>query len=177
MKKKLAAHLVFLALAILVCLPLVACSGSSTGDSDALKQKIESTLAELKSCEGEPFSLAEQAVADAGIQEYLDDVGLTDEELCRAYLDSFDYQVGEVSVTGSSAQAKVTFTRRSITAIAKAYLLSGKANAEEGKQVILDAIDSTVSEQKEATIYISKTDGGEWDVTGALSESLHSVCL
>ena len=171
-----------LVLAIAVCLPLVACAGqgsSSTDESDALKAQIESTLSQLQACEGEPFELAQQAVAGYGdtLQSHLDWLGITDAELVRAYLDGFTYEVGEVSVTGASAQARLTLRLRSATGIAKSYLTSGRVNEAEGKQALLDAISQASAEDSDVTLYISKNDAGEWDVMSALSSTLGRACL
>ena len=178
--KKNISRLVCLLLALVVCMPLVACSGSSSSSEDpsALKQQVESTLSDLKSCKGEAFQLAVQAVADAGIEDHLNWIGVTDEELTRAYLDNFDYEVGDVSVTGSSAQARVTIKCRSITAIVKDYLCSGSAgDAEAGKQALLDTVSTASANQNDTTMYITMSDSGQWDVTGALSTKLRSICL
>ena len=178
--KKHVTGILCLVLAIAVCLPLVACSGSSSSseDSSALKQQVESTLSDLKSCRGEAFQLAVQAVADAGIEDHLNWIGVTDEELTRAYLDNFEYEVGDVSITGTSAQARVTIKCRSITAIVKDYLLSDSAgDAEAGKQALLDTVAAASANQNDTTIYITMGDSGQWDVTGALSSKLRSICL
>ena len=175
--KKNIARFVCLLLAVAVCVPLVACAGSSSSasnDTSALKEKISSTLADLKACEGDPFQLAVDAVKSAGIDDQLEGAGMTYEELCRAYIACVDFEVGEVTISGSSAQAKLTISRPSITAIGKSYLKSTLFSSAD-KQAILDAISGTDVEKTETTLYISQKDG-EWDVNDALVSALrHSL--
>lgn len=176
--KKTVCGLVCLLLAVALCFPLAACAGSSgASDTGALSDQISSTLADLKACQGEPLAVAEQVVADSGIQEHLDDIGMTDEELCRAYLDDFDYEVSDVYITGSTAQSKVKLKRRSITAIVKSYVLSGKMDdVSAAKDALLSIISGTAAEDASVTLNISQKDGS-WDVTGALSTALQKACL
>lgn len=177
--KKTVCGLACLLLTVALCFPLAACTGSSgsSSDTDALSDQVSSTLADLKACRGEPLTVAEQVVADSGIQEHLDDIGMTDEELCRAYLDDFDYEVSDVYITGSTAQAKVRLKRRSITAIVKSYVLSGKMDdVSAAKDALLSIISGTAAEDASVTLNISQKDGS-WDVTGALSTALQKACL
>lgn len=181
MTKKTFRALSCLLLAAAICLPLAACGGASSSqsgtDASALSGQISSALSDLKACRGEPLSVAEQVIADSGIQDHLDDIGMTDEELCRAYLDDFDYEVGDVHITGSTAQAKLTLRRRSITAIVKSYVASGKmADVAEAKDALLSAISGTEAGEASVTLNISQKDGS-WDVIDALSASLQRGCL
>lgn len=180
MKKNLA-RFVCLLFAIAIALPLAACAGgssSSSSEEDALKEQIVSTLDQLKACEGEPFQLATQGIQNVGIQSHLDWIGITDEELCRAYLDSFDYEVKSVSITGSTAQARVTLTRRSITTIVKNYLFNEHVGDPElGKQALLDAISATSVEKTDVTLNLTQGDDGQWNAVDALSSVLQSACM
>ncbi len=164
-----------------VCLPLIACGGSSGADSSsekvaAVKEQLTSTLTQVKDCEGEPFQLVLEAIAAANIEDYLTAVGMTDEDLARAYLASFDFTVDDVTVTGTSAQAKVTLTRKSIVEIVKNYLMSGHVgDGETGKQALLDAIAAAEPQTKEMRLGLTP-DGDGWNVVEALQSALpHAV--
>lgn len=178
--KKILRGFAHVAIAMALCLPLFACAGSSASsdsNASALSDQISSTLGELKACQGEPFAVAEKVVAGSGIQEHLDDIGMTDEELCRAYLDDFDYEVGDVLVTGSSAEAQVVLRRRSIMAIVKSYVASGKmSDAAAAKDALLTIISDADTSEKSVTLYFTQSDGS-WDVIDALSDALQRACL
>ncbi len=167
-------------LALAVCLPLFACGGTATSadtqKAAAVTEQLSTTLDQVKNCEGEPFQLVMEAVEKANLQQYLDPIGMSVEDLCRAYLDGFDFSVDDVTVTGTTAQAKVTLTRRSIAAIIKDYLLSGHVNdGEAGKQALLSAISNTALETKEMRLGLSP-DGDGWNVVDALTSALpHAV--
>lgn len=179
MKKSLRS-LALALLAVALCLSLFACAGSSDSfdsDTSALSGQISSTLAELKACQGEPLAVAKQVVSGSGIQEHLDDIGMTDEELCRAYLDNFDYEVGDVLITGSSAQAQITLKRRSIMDIVKSYVASGKmGDVAVAKDALLSIISDAEASEKSVTLYFTQKDGS-WDVIDALSDALQRACL
>ncbi len=168
-----------LLLTIVLCLPLTACaasSSSSSSDTAALSEQVSSALADLKACQGESLAVAEHVVADSAAQEHLDSIGLTDEELCRAYLTDFDYEVSDVYITGSTAQAKVTLRRRSITAIVKSYVASDKMGDAEAKETLLGIVSDTEATDASVTLSISQKDGS-WDVLDALSAALQRACL
>ena len=165
-----------------VCLPMIACGGASSGAQssgekvDAIKEQLLSTLSQVKDCEGEPFKLVLEAIAAANIEDYLTAINMTDEELARAYLAKFDFTIDDVTVTGTSAQAKVTLTRPSIVQIVKDYLTSGHVGeGETGKQALLDAIAAAEPQTKEMRLGLTPQ-GDSWNVVEALQSALpHAV--
>lgn len=178
--KRILSGLLCALLAVACIFPVVGCSGAgsaSSADSSALEAQLNSTLSDLMSCKGEAIQIAEKVVSESGIQDQLDSMGLGDEELCRAYLDDFDCEVSDVLITGSSAEAKLTITRRSITQIVKSFVAATIAgDVSDVKGTLLSIISATEATRTETTLYLSQSNG-EWDVNNALSQALQKACL
>lgn len=94
-------------------------SGCGQSPEELIRGGVESELAELKAMEGGAWDdvMEGMAASSAGLAQY----GIEGEELARALLEGFDYQVAEVTVSGSAATVEVETTCRSLAAASEAF--------------------------------------------------------
>ena len=103
------------ALVAALVLALIGCSSGPT-DEEVIRQGIGEELAAIKSGDNDIVAAVEQ-----GAGEDLRKLGLDSGELMSAYLDGFDYEVGEVSVQGDAATAHLSVTCRSMSDVASDF--------------------------------------------------------
>ena len=174
--KKPFAIVVLLALALACALALAGCGGGGGAEATEIKETIESELDELKNGKGDGYDLAKDTLTGyAG--GTLDWMGLSADDLMKSYLKGFDYEVGDVSVTGTSATAKVTLKCRSVVSIVASYFAKTFLGTDDAKQALLDIVNGTDVTSSSTTVYIEKGDDGTWNTTDALKDALLKLCF
>ena len=112
MKLNLAKSIARALLAAVVCammaLTLTACASESA--EDIIRNDLTEELEAIKNLDQEILDELLASMGDLGLEEY----GITSEDLCRAWLDGFDYSIDSVVVDGDSAVATVTISCRSL---------------------------------------------------------------
>ncbi len=170
-----AAACVMVALAAVLLLP--ACSGANDTKAAAqIESEITSELDDLKSAKGSAIEVVNDKL-DSMVREQLADLGVTNDELLDVYLDDFDYEVSDVTVTGNSAQANVTLTCRSVSGIVKDFLLKSATSDGYNAQTLLSCVESAEASDVNMTVAISKADDGTWNVEEDLTKVISRKLL
>lgn len=178
MSKKFARIAACLTVALAVVLLLPACGGTSDAKAATqIESEITSELDDLKDSKGTAIEIVKTKLDDM-VGTQLADMGVTNDELIDAYMDGFDYQVSDVTVTGGSAQADVTLTCRSVKGIVKDFLLKSVTSGDsDAKQLLLDCVKNAESSDVEMTVVFSKSDDGTWNIEDALNDAISAKLL
>lgn len=163
----------------LLAVTLPGCGGAAgTGDSsdaDEVRASLDGLLSELKAQQGDAYETAIAKMEEL-CGDKLDEMGITADELAREYLQEFDYEVGDVQITGSSAQAKVKLSARSVTQVIKDT--AAKDDPLHFKRDdLLETLSSAPVQDTEATVYVSKAADGSWDAKDGLTLALVKLCF
>lgn len=163
---------------ILLAIGLVGCGDSGDAESKAaIADGVTDGLEQLKSCSGEAVDLAKETL-NSYVGSQLEDMGISDDELISTYLQDFDYEVGDVTMTGSSATVHVTLTCRSVADIAKEFVSQSRGlNDEEAGKVLMQCVENASPARSEADVYVQKGADGSWDTLGGLKSALVKLCV
>lgn len=163
---------------IIFAIGLVGCGDSGDAESKAaIADGVTDGLEQLKSGSGEAVDLAKETL-NSYVGSQLEDMGISDDELISTYLQDFDYEVGDVTVTGSSATVHVTLTCRSVADIAKEFVSQSRGlNDEEAGKVLMQCVENATPAQSEADVYVQKGADGSWDTLGGLKSALVKLCV
>ena len=163
----------------LLAVTLSGCGGAAgTGDSsdaDEVRASLDGLLSELKAAQGDAYDTAIAKMEEL-CGDKLDEMGITADELAREYLQEFDYEVGDVQITGSSAQAKVKLSARSVTQVIKDTAAKGDP-LHFKRDDLLETLSSAPVQDTEATVYVSKAADGSWDAKDGLTLALVKLCF
>lgn len=163
---------------IIFAIGLVGCGDSGDAESKAaIADGVTDGLEQLKSGSGEAVDLAKETL-NSHVGSQLEDMGISDDELISTYLQDFDYEVGDVTMTGSSATVHVTLTCRSVADIAKEFVSQSRGlNDEEAGKVLMQCVENATPAQSEADVYVQKGADGSWDTLGGLKSALVKLCV
>ena len=163
---------------IIFAIGLVGCGDSGDAESKAaIADSVTDGLEQLKSGSGEAVDLAKETL-NSYVGSQLEDMGISDDELISTYLQDFDYEVGDVTMTGSSATVHVTLTCRSVADIAKEFVSQSRGlNDEEAGKVLMQCVENATPAQSEADVYVQKGADGSWDTLGGLKSALVKLCV
>ena len=163
---------------IIFAIGLVGCGDSGDAESKAaIADGVTDGLEQLKSGSGEAVDLAKETL-NSYVGSQLEDMGISDDELISTYLQDFDYEVGDVTMTGSSATVHVTLTCRSVADIAKEFVSQSRGlNDEEAGKVLMQCVENATPAQSEAYVYVQKGADGSWDTLGGLKSALVKLCV
>ena len=163
---------------IIFTIGLVGCGDSGDAESKAaIADGVTDGLEQLKSGSGEAVDLAKETL-NSYVGSQLEDMGISDDELISTYLQDFDYEVGDVTMTGSSATVHVTLTCRSVVDIAKEFVSQSRGmNDEEAGKVLMQCVENASPAQSEADVYVQKGADGSWDTLGGLKSALVKLCV
>lgn len=163
---------------IIFAIGLVGCGDSGDAESKAaIADGVTDGLEQLKSGSGEAVDLAKETL-NSYVGSQLEDMGISDDELISTYLQDFDYEVGDVTMTGSSATVHVTLTCRSVADIAKEFVSQSHGlNDEEAGKVLMQCVENATPAQSEADVYVQKGADGSWDTLGGLKSALVKLCV
>ena len=165
-------------LGIIFAIGLVGCGDSGDAESKAaIADGVTDGLEQLKSGSGEAVDLAKETL-NSYVGSQLEDMGISDDELISTYLQDFDYEVCDVTMTGSSATVHVTLTCRSVADIAKEFVSQSRGlNDEEAGKVLMQCVENATPAQSEADVYVQKGADGSWDTLGGLKSALVKLCV
>lgn len=170
------ATLLVCVLVVVAAFPLSACGQKTSEDADAIKASLEKSLEELKTNTGEGAQITKDTL-DGYVGGQLSGMGLSDDELLDAYLDGFDYTVGNVQVDGNSALAHVKLKCRSVSGIVGSFIVQTMSGATDPKATLLDIVKNTELTDSEADVYISQDEDGNWNTTESLKNALVKLCF
>lgn len=169
MKKRFA--LVPMMMVAVVCVLLLsACGGVSA--EDAIRADLESYLGDQDSAAEEFASGLEEAAGDD-----LELLGITEDEFTEAYLDGFNYSIGDITVDDDTATAKVTVTIKSMSDIMKAFnssfadwasdvdsSMSEDDFYKQGGKILLEATRNAKAKENTYDFVYTRNDDGEWEM-------------
>ena len=163
---------------IIFAIGLVGCGDSGDAESKAaIADGVTDGLEQLKSGSGEAVNLAKETL-NSYVGSQLEDMGISDDELISTYLQNFDYEVGDVTMTGSSATVHVTLTCRSVADIAKEFVSQSRGlKDEEAGKVLMQCVENASPAQSEADVFVQKGADGSWDTLGGLKIALVKLCV
>lgn len=187
MRKKFAPAAVAAALLVLA----IALAGCSSGPSDeeVIRQGVSEELAAIKAGDDELISSVEE---DAG--EDLKTLGIDARDFMSAYLDGFDYSVGDVKVDGDSATVHLSITCRSMGEATEAFmgaygdaLANALANAKDltdtdalyelAGKTLLESLSATQPKTVECDVQCQKDSDGNWSYADGVSEQMSELFL
>lgn len=172
-------------MAVALAFGAVALSGCAN-EADQIKQQLAEELDQIKSLSEDALAEIEGQV-DAETQEIFSEVGITTNDLMTAYLDGFDYSIGDVTVDGDTATAQVTLTAKT-QADLTAAMNAAVENIDYGELIasgdltligttIIDSLKATGPRQLDPiTITLSKVDG-QWVDDGSAEEVVAAALL
>ena len=120
--------------------------------------------------------LIARRVRDLHVYSEIVPCDITADELAREYLQEFDYVVEDVQITGSSAQAKVKLSARSVTQVIKDTAAKGDP-LHFKRDDLLETLRDAPVQDTEATVYVSKAADGSWDANDGLTLALVKLCF
>lgn len=163
---------------IIFAICLVGCGDSGDAESKAaIADGVTDGLEQLKSGSGEAVDLAKETL-NSYVGSQLEDMGISDDELISTYLQEFDYEVGDVTMTGSSATVHVTLTCRSVADIAKEFAARSRGMSDsEAGALLMQCVENASPAQSEADVYVQKGADGSWDTLGGLKSALVKLCV
>lgn len=163
----------------LLAVTLPGCGGAAgagdSSDADEVRSALDGLLSELKAAQGDAYDTAIAKMEEL-CGDKLDEMGITADELAREYLQKFDYEVEDVQITGSSAQAKVKLSARSVTQVIKDTAAKGDP-LHFKRDDLLETLSSAPVQDTEATVYVSKAADGSWDAKDGLTLALVKLCF
>lgn len=163
---------------IIFAIGLAGCGDSGDAESKAaIADGVTDGLEQLKSGSGEAVDLAKETL-NSYVGSQLEDMGISDDELISTYLQDFDYKVGDVTMTGSSASVHVTLTSRSVSDIVKDFAARSRGmSGSEAGAVLMQCVEDAEPVQSEADVYVQKAPDGSWDTLDGLKSSLVKLCI
>lgn len=173
--------------AFVLAVSLSACGG--TAPEDLIRSDLETYFADADNAKEE---FAEGLESSAG--DELDQLGITEDEFTKAYLDGFSYEIGDITVDGDTATAKVTITIKSLSDIMTsfqgaftdwAYGLDASTAAgmtedelfKQGGQMLLEATSSAEPQENTYDIMYTRNSDGEWEMDSTSESELVSAVL
>lgn len=179
MRKKFAPAAVAAAL-LALAIALAGCS-SGPSDEDVIRQGVSEELAAIKAVDDEFISSVEE---DAG--EDLKTLGIDARDFMSAYLDGFDYSVGDVKVDGDSATVHLSITCRSMGEATEALtgaladakdLTDTDALYELAGKTLLESLSATQPKTVECDVQCQKDSDGNWSYADGVSEQMTELFL
>lgn len=167
------------ALCCVLALGLTACGGSdfSDDDSNAIGSDISSRLDELKADSGDSVDLVKDTV-NTYVGSQLEEMSVSADDLVDAYLQSFDYEISDISGSGGSATCKIKLTCRSVTGIIADFQAKSKGmTPTEAGAVLLQCVKDAPATQQEADAYCQKGSDGSWECLEGLKQALVKLCF
>ena len=183
MRKKFAPAAVAAAL-LALAIALAGCS-SGPSDEDVIRQGVSEELAAIKAVDDEFISSVEE---DAG--EDLKTLGIDARDFMSAYLDGFDYSVGNVKVDCDSATVHLSITCRSMGEATEAFmgaygdaladakdLTDTDALYELAGKTLLESLSATQPKTVECDVQCQKDSDGNWSYADGVSEQMTELFL
>lgn len=190
MKKMLLVALVGALLALTVGV-MSACA-PAVNNEELIRANLEETLNSVKNMDEETVeTLVETMEDNAGDQlATMESMGISMRDIIDAVLDGFDYNIGDITVTGDNAVASVEITSRDVSEfytgagqLASELMTSVQTNPEQFAGMTRDEILTYVGDQvKEIldTLPLTENDldlsyekeDGEWEMTKASKTQL-----
>ena len=171
-----------LACALAFVLALVGCSSGPT-DADVIRQGIDEELSSIKSGDDELVS----AVAE-GAGEDLDQLGIDSAQFLSAYLDGFDYSIGDINVDGNTATVHLSVTCRSMNGIVSDFeskFTEALTEADDvtdedalyklAGEVLMQCVADAPLKTSECDVTCEKDSDGSWSYADGVQEQVSEL--
>ena len=167
--KKAWLALVVLIASLAMGFTLVGCGGAS--DEELITQAIDNEMSIIVEPDDETIQMLADEAAGAG--SAFDSMGIDSTELVKSWIDGFGYTIGEITVDGDTATAKMTITSKQLGPIMMDWQASFQENATAQSftstddiyayagETIMEAINSASPVETEVTVELTK-DGNDW---------------
>lgn len=182
--KKRRAFLSTLMVAIALVIGLSACGGPS--DAELIRTDLEEYFGKTEEATDQ---FAEGLESSAG--EDLDTLGITEDEFTEAYLDGYDYEIGEITVDGDTATAEVTLSIKSmgdimtdfqseftdwVYSVDASEVTSEDDLYKQAGQILLQVTKDAPATETTHEVKYSKNSDGEWEMdSDSESEIMSSI--
>lgn len=129
---------------------------------------------------------------EAGAGSDLDQLGITAEEFAEAFLDGFNYEVGDVTVDGDVATVDVTITSKSMDEISTEFqnrftewastvdpstITSEDDLYKQGGQMLLDATRNAEAKENTYEVTYTRNSDGDWEMDAASESELTNAVI
>ena len=168
--KRLCALMASFALALGLAFALTACGPS---DEEQIKEAIDAELGVVVEPTDEELDKLVEEIDSAGLSSQLKSFDIDAKTLVSSWIDGFAYEIGDITVDGDTASAKVNVTCKPLYTVmedwgesfqkdaqSKGFTSTDEIYAYAGKS-IMSAIDSAEPVTTETTFELEK-DGGSW---------------
>lgn len=182
MKQRMLLTLALTAFLAVFGLGLTACGGRSS--EDIIRQSVSEAFEQIKT--GDAQSEMVKAVEGVMNSGQLKEFNIDADEYLKAYLDGFDYKVGDITVDDKegTAEVKMTLTVKSAAAVNANFQTKWAAEIQRLQQnpdevatqgdlykrageVLLQSVKETETSTGEVSIAYKKNDDGEWQADQA----------
>jgi hypothetical protein len=165
------AALIAIVCALALTLGLTAC-GSAQSEEDAVKKAVASELDQFKNVSEEAYNAFESAGG-----EQIEAMGIDGKEFIDAWLDGFDYTIGDVAVEGDTATVKVNLTSKNLVGAlmniqseATTYFQENGVSSQDEAykaigQLMMDDITNATPESMDVELTLEKDSKGNWAIT------------
>jgi len=165
------AAVVALACAVALTFSLAACGGKS--DEEQIKEVLTTEFDSFKNIGDE----AKQIFKDSGGSS-LEAMGINADDFLNGWLKDFDYSIGDITVNGDKAEAKVSVTAKKLMDAINGFVTSFQEWAatatglseddymKKGGEMVMDSINKQQAATSEITVTLEKKDG-KWAVDSA----------
>lgn len=167
----------FAALACALALGLSACGGTTSGaDADAAKACVQTAMEDVATLAPDArATVIEQLESHA--KKQLDKMGVSPDDLVDDFFQDFSYEVGEATVSGNSAQVKVSVTCRPVRDIVTQLVEKCAGRWESAAPTLWELLDGSSPQTVELTVSCAKQSDGSWSCDDGLTRALTELCL
>jgi hypothetical protein len=157
----------FIVLGALVSCALAFALGGCTSDEQAIRNGLTTELDQFK----DPNSALWKEITSSSADDFAD-MGLESQDLISAWTEGFSFEIGEITVTGNTAEAQISITSKQLVSATTNLTetlrndpsIQEMTEAEAIKrtgEIILDALKQSTPVTTEITILCTKN-GNEW---------------
>lgn len=183
MRKKIAA----LATAALMVVTLGALAGCGADDEQVIRDGLTKEFETIKSMDEATLN---EYVQDMDAEDFAE-FGIEPEEFVKAFFADFDYEIGDITIDGDTADATVTLTNKSISQfqseierIVAELMESPEATSLDQEafyalygQKIMEALNNVAPATAEPIVIECTKDGSTWNVDDAASQEVLTALM
>ena len=170
-----------------LALALGALTGCGPSAADLIRTDITEQLDEIAAHE-DGFI---EELADASGESF-QALGIDPATFAEAYLDGFSYEIGDITVEDTTAEAQVTLTVKSLSSIISSFqtrfseeiaqLDAASAADEQGLytlagQLIMEAVEGAEPAESSFSVTYTKDEDGEWSTTDDAETAMMNALL
>ena len=179
--KKRAGLFAVIVMAVALVVGITGCK-SGPSDEEVIREGVTTELDKIKNLDDDFLSSV-----DEGISSSYSDLGISAKDFMSAYLDGFDYQVGDITVDKDTATVHLTITCKSFNDILSAFtseytsaaISSESTDTDSLKKLagetLLKVIPGVGSQPKEVNVTCEKDSDGNWSYASGVASKITSL--